>query len=85
MSSSVHTDNAGKGILILSEGLTQGLDDTTLTAEAQYSIIFLRSNRNALSWEQHLNVTNIYQFKAKDSEIKKHPLCLGNISGDFLA
>ena len=26
----------------------------------------------------------MYQFKAKYSEIKKHPLCLGNISGDFL-
>ena len=25
----------------------------------------------------------IYQFKAKDSEIKTYPLCLGNISGDF--
>ena len=29
--------------------------------------------------------TKLYQFKAKDSEIKKYPLCLGNISGDFLA
>ena len=27
----------------------------------------------------------IYQFKAKVSEIKKYPLCLGNISGDFSA
>ena len=29
------------------------------------------------------NTTNIYHFKAKDSGIKKHPLCLGNISEDF--
>ena len=34
MSSSVHVDNKGKDILILGEGLTQGLDDTTLTVEA---------------------------------------------------
>ena len=27
MSSSVHIDNKGKDILILGEGLTQGLDD----------------------------------------------------------
>ena len=27
--------------------------------------------------------TKIYQFKAKDSEIKKHLLCLENISKDF--
>ena len=25
----------------------------------------------------------MYQFKAKDSEIKPYPLCLGNISKDF--
>ena len=32
-----------------------------------------------------VNATKIYQFKAKDSEIKKYPLCLGNISKDFTA
>ena len=36
MSSSVHIDNKGKDILILHKGPTQGLDDTTLTADAQY-------------------------------------------------
>ena len=45
MSSSVHTDNKKKDILIFSKGQTQGLDDTKLTAEAQYSINFSRSNR----------------------------------------
>ena len=39
MSSSVHVDNKGKVILILGEGPTQGLDDTT-TAEAKYPISF---------------------------------------------
>ena len=33
MSSSVHIDNKGKDIVILGKGPTQGLDDTTLTAE----------------------------------------------------
>ena len=46
MSSSVHIDEKGKDILILRKGPTQGLNDTTLTAEAQYSINFSRSNRN---------------------------------------
>ena len=32
-----------------------------------------------------VNATKIYQFKTKDSEIKKCPLCLGIISGDFSA
>ena len=35
MSSSVHVDNRGKDILTLGKGPTQGLDDTTLTAEAK--------------------------------------------------
>ena len=45
MSSSVHNDNKGKDILILGEGPTQGLDDTTLTREAKYQINFTQSNR----------------------------------------
>ena len=39
MSSSVYVDNKGKNILIPGEGPTQGLDDSTLTAEAKYSIL----------------------------------------------
>ena len=30
-----------------------------------------------------VNGTEIYKFKAKDSEIVATPLCLGNISKDF--
>ena len=40
MSSSVHVDNKKKDIIILGEGLTQGLDCTTLIAEKLYSINF---------------------------------------------
>ena len=40
MSSSVHIDNRNKDILIFGEGPTQGLDDTILAAEAEYSINF---------------------------------------------
>ena len=45
MSSSVHVDDKGKDILILGEGPTQGLDDTTLTAEAKYLINFTQSGK----------------------------------------
>ena len=45
MSSSMYIDNTEKDILILGKGSTQALDDTTLTAEAQYSMSFSRSNR----------------------------------------
>ena len=43
MSSYVHVDNKGKNTLILGEGPMQGLDDTTLTAEAKYIINFAQS------------------------------------------
>ena len=39
---SVHIDNKGKDILIFCTGPTQGLDDTTLSVEAQYSVNFSR-------------------------------------------
>ena len=91
MSSSVHIDNKGKDILILGEGPTQAMDDTTLTAEAIYSINFTQSNKRfVLSLHYNggnsllfVNATKIYQFKAKDSEMKDFALCLGNISKDF--
>ena len=40
MSSSRHVDNRKKYILVLCEGLTRGLDDTTMTEEAKYPINF---------------------------------------------
>ena len=43
MNSFVQVDNKGKDILILSEGPTQGLDNTTLTAEAKYHNNFTQS------------------------------------------
>ena len=83
MSSSIHIDNKEKEMLFLGQGPTQGLDDTTLTAEAKYPINFTQSNRkfclslhcNGSNSFLFVNATKIYQFKAKDSEIKKYPLC----------
>ena len=84
MSSSVHIDNKRKG-------LTQGLDHTTLTAEAKYPINFTQPNTRFMLSLHYLesnsflfvNATKIYQFKAKNSEIKDSTLSLGNISEDF--
>ena len=39
MSSSVHVDNKIKDTLVLGEGLTQGLDDTTLTSAKKTTFI----------------------------------------------
>ena len=38
----IHIDNKSKDILILGKGPTQGLDNTILTAEAEYSVNFSR-------------------------------------------
>ena len=86
----MHIEKKEKNILILGEGPTQGLDDTTLTAEAKYSINFSRSNKkfclklhfNGRNSFLFVNTTKIYQFKAKDSEIKDYTPSLGNISKD---
>ena len=61
MSLSRHIDNNKKGILILGLGPTQGLDDTTLTAEAQYLNHFSRSNRK-LRLSLHYNGSNSFLF-----------------------
>ena len=41
----VYIDKSNKDILILGEGPTQGLDDTTLTAEAKYPIHFTQPKK----------------------------------------
>ena len=76
--SSVHIDNKRNDILIVGIGSTQGLDDTTLTIEAPYSINFSRSNKTfclTLHYSRNnsllfVNAPKIYQFKTKDSEMK---------------
>ena len=48
MSSSVPVDTKGKDILILGEGTTQGLDDTTLIADAKYPVNFTQSGKSSV-------------------------------------
>ena len=87
MRSSVHIDNKNKDILILGVGLTQGLDDTTVTGEAKYHIKFTQSGErlvlklhdNGSNSISFANSTKTYQSKAKVSEIRDYTLCLSNI------
>ena len=79
-----------KDILVLGIGPTQGLEHT-LTAEKMYSINFtvtkkkfcLSLHYNGANSYLFVNYTEIYNFKANDSEIVATPLCLGNISKDW--
>ena len=92
MSLSAHVDDKKKYISVLGFDSTQGLNDDMLTVEAQYSINFLISNKNVcliMHYKESnsflfVNATKIYQFKAKNSEIRKYPLRLGNISEECL-
>ena len=73
MSSSVHIDNKNKDILILHEGPTQGLDDTTLTTEAIYPTNFTQPYKRFVlcvyhNWSNSLslvNATKTYHLKQK--------------------
>ena len=85
MSSSMHFSNKGKDIFILSESPTQELDNTALKAEPKYSINFTQSGKRFLVSLHYkgsnnllfVNARKVYQFKAKDSEIKNYALYLG--------
>ena len=91
MNSSIHIDNKGKDILILGKGPTQGLGEHLLTVEKMYSINFtLTKKRFYLSLHYNgansylfVNGTEIYKFKAEDSEIVASPLCSGSVSKDW--
>ena len=64
--------SAHLSVLIISEGPIQGLDDTTLTAEAKFSIDFTQSGKRfvlSLHYNESKsflfgNATKVYQFKA---------------------
>ena len=67
-------------------------NDTILTAEAEYSNSFsaqqkkfcLRLHYNGSNSFLFVNIIRIYQFKAKNLELNAYPLCLSNISKDFM-
>ena len=90
MSFSADIDNKKKDILVLGIGPTQDLEHT-LTAEKMYLINFtvtkkkfcLSLHYNGANNYLFLNSTEIYKFKAKNSEIVATPLCLGNITKDW--
>ena len=85
MSPSTHIDNKKIDILVLGIGPTQGLENL-------YSINFtvtrkkfcLSLHYNGANSYLFVNGTENYKFKAKDSEIVPSPLCLGNISKDWI-
>ena len=89
----VHANNKANNIYVMGDFIVQGINDTTLYAEKIYSRNFTAANKKfALSL--HYNGEDSYlfvngkqelKFKAKDDQIVKEILCLGNISDDWTA
>ena len=79
-----------KDILVLGKGPTQGLEHT-LTTEKMYSINFTLARKkfclslhyNGANSYLFVNGTEIYKFKAKDTEILVGSDCLVDISKDW--
>ena len=59
---------------IMSYQFTQSGKRLVLSLSLHYN------GRNSLLF---VNAAKVYQFKAKDSEIKEYPICLDNVSKDF--
>ena len=89
----IHSNNKANNILIMGDGFVQGINNTTLYAEKIYSQNFTVVNKKFVL-SLHYNGDSSYlfvngkpelKFKAKDDQIVKEILCLGNISDDWTA
>lgn len=63
ISSSVHVDNKKKGILIIGEGPTNGLDDTTLTTKKNILWILFGNRRSFVYVCIIMKATVVYLLK----------------------
>ena len=89
----VHANNKANNIYVMGDLFVQGINDTTLYAEKLYSQNFTAANKKFVL-SLHYNSDNSYlfvngkrelKFKAKDDQIVKEILSLGNISDDWAA
>ena len=81
----IHSNNKANNIFIMGDGFVQGINDTTLYAEKIHSQNFTAVNKKFVL-SLHYNGDDSYllpKFKAKDDQIVKEILCLGNISDNW--
>ena len=77
-SSFLRINNNKDDILVLGKGPPQGLNDATITAEAEYYVNFSKSEwklclslpYNGINSFQFINTAKMYQFKTEESEVK---------------
>ena len=91
LSNSKHSNNKTKNILALGQEFVQKINDTTIYAENMYSPNFTVDNKT-FCLSLHYNSDNSYlfvngkqviNFKAKNSELIKYTMCLGDLSKDY--
>ena len=91
MSFCTHATNKANNIYVMSKDFIQGINDTTLYAEKEFHNNFTELGvKFVLSL--HYNGDNLYlfangyqelTFKAKNDQILKQKLCLGNLSKEW--
>ena len=87
----VHANNKANNIYVMGDLFVQGINDMTLYSEKLYSQNFTAVNKKfVLSLHYNgddsylfINAKRELKFKAKDDQIVKEILCLGNISDDW--
>ena len=89
----VHANNKANNVYVMGDLFVQGINDTTLYVEKIYSQNFTAANKKfVLSLHYNSDISYLFvngkrelKFKAKDDQIVKEILCLGNISDDWTA
>ena len=66
-----------------SKGLSSESFKPPATSDNSFVPVVLSLHYNGANSYLFVNGTEIFKFKAKDSEIVASPLCLGNISKDW--
>ena len=93
MSFSIHATNRANHIYCFGEGLTQGINDTTIYAENNYWRNFSEHGEKFVL-SLHYNGDDSYlfvngrqelKFKAKNDQLIKEKLCIGNLSDQWTA
>ena len=93
MSFSSHATNRANHIYLLGEGLTQSINDTTIYAEKKYWRNFTEHGEKfVLSLDYNgddsylfVNGRQVLKFKAKNDQLVKEKLCIGNFSDQWTA
>ena len=91
MSFSAHATNRANYIYFMGDGLTQGINDTTLYVEKNYWRNFTDPGKKFII-SLHYSGDESYffgrqqlKFKAKTDQLVKEKLCIGNLSDQWTA